>query len=68
VRQATRLIIEERFLCAFAPVCLDDAFEAGVALLEVLLCRIGARSAPPSYLSGCSTKSDGAPKCSARLR
>ena len=29
--RATRLIIEERFPCAFAPVCLDDDVEAGVA-------------------------------------
>ena len=31
MRRATRLIIEERFPCAFAPVCLDDDVEAGVA-------------------------------------
>jgi hypothetical protein len=48
VRRATRLIIEERFPCAFAPVCLDDHVEAGVALLEVPLAHRRA-VAPPSW-------------------
>ena len=48
MRRATRLIIEERFPCAFAPVCLYDDVEAGVALLEVPLAHRRA-VAPPSW-------------------
>jgi hypothetical protein len=49
VRRATRLIIEERFPCAFAPVCLDDDVEAGVALLEVPLAHRRAVAPPRSF-------------------